>query len=103
MNLLNQMQHVFSALVQQIVTDITSELKVVKDSVESTAMDMTICKDWLDAADKHFDEMMNNQVRWPTLDNGIVHQSYQGASQSDLQSSMQISSSVPTPIILQRG
>ena len=94
---------VFSALVQQAVTDITSELKLVKYSVESTAMDIAICKDRLDAADKHFDELMNNQVRQITLDSGIVHHSYQGASQSILRSSTPISSSVPTPIILQRG
>ena len=94
---------VFSALVQQAVTDITSELKVVKDSVESTAMDIAICKDRLDAADKHYDELMNNQVRQITLDNGIVHHSYQGALQSIILSSTPISSSVPTPIILQRG
>ena len=53
---------VFSALMDQAVADITSEVKVVKDSVESTAMDIAICKDRLDAADKHFDELMNNQV-----------------------------------------
>ena len=88
---------VFSALVNQAVADITSEVKVVKDSVESTAMDIAICKDRLDAADKHFDELMNNQ------DRGIVHHSYQGASQSILRSSTPISSADSTPIILKRG
>ena len=51
---------VFSTLVQQAVTDTTSELKVVK--VESTAMDMAICKDRLDAADKHFDELATQLI-----------------------------------------
>ena len=88
---------VFSALVNQAVADITSEVKVVKDSVESTAMDIAICKDRLDAADKHFDELMNNQ------DRGIVHHSYQGASQSILRSSTPISSADSTPIIFKKG
>ena len=35
---------VFSALVRQAVTDITTEMKGVKDSVELTAMNMAICK-----------------------------------------------------------
>ena len=94
---------VFSALVNQAVADITSEVKVVKDSVESTSMDIAICKDRLDAADKHFDELMNNQVRQITPDSGNVHHSYQGASQSILRSSTPISSAVSTPIILKRG
>ena len=66
-------------------------------------MDIAICKDRLDAADKHFDELMNNQVRQITPDSGNVHHSYQGASQSILRSSTPISSAVSTPIILKRG
>ena len=94
---------VFTALVDQAVADNTSEVKVAKDSVESTAMDIVIGKNRLDAADKHFDELMNNQVRQITPDSGIVHHSYQGASQSILRSSTPISSAVSTPIILKRG
>ena len=66
-------------------------------------MDIAICKDRLDAVDKHFDELMNNQIRQTTSDSGIVHQSYQVALQSVPWSSQPTSSSVPSPIILQRG
>ena len=66
---------VFSALVQQAVTDITTELKVIKDSMESTAMDMASFTDRVDGADKHLDELMTNQVRQITPDGGYIHKS----------------------------
>ena len=42
---------VFSALDRQAVIDITTKLKVIKDSMESPAMDMANCTDKVDAAD----------------------------------------------------